>query len=362
LFRRLRARRRRREPDDCVESHLRLLGTIARLVVHKTPPARATNPIHVDDAFLALAFRHRLYPITSFALSQDATILVSQSARKSLEQRHICVGARNLGAVAQLTQLLRLFESHAIEVISFKGPVIAQSVYGSVARREFDDLDLIVRGNDFARSGALLESFGYRSRASSRVGRFGPRIHHGVFHPAVASHVPIELHCDAPRWHFPLRTRVDDLFARCTSLPLGGHAIRVPGPEDQFLMMCAHAASHAWTSLEHVLCLAVALGSQSLDWSFLVEESRRVGASRMLSLGLAMAQGVCAATVDADVERLVGSDSYVARFSDTLIRRCFEPMRPRAPQRTLTHFRSLDRVTDRLRYTARRMVTSATFG
>jgi len=334
---------------------LRLLRVIALINANRTVDGWSGD-LTVDDAFLALARRHRLYPITAFALSRDPRLVASLAVRRSLERHHVSVAGRNLGIISQLARLIRVFDQHAIPTMAFKGPALAQSVYGSISRREFDDLDLIIGAHDLTNACALLESCGYRLHTTPSPVRQIPRPHHYVFYPALASSVPVELHCGAPRWHFPLRSHVEDLFVRSTFLDLGGQAVRVPGAEDQLLLMCIHAASHAWTSLEHVLSIAVAIATvpSSFNWPFLVEEAHRVGAARMLRLGLVLARRVCGVAIATEIERMAGADSLVESLADLVIDRLFEPTRPPASQRTLTHLRSLDSLTDQIRYAVRR--------
>ena len=67
---------------------------------------------------------------------------------------------RNLFLTRELLNLLTLFETHQIPAIPFKGPVLAASVYGNLALRQFSDLDLIIHKQHVAKARELLVSAG----------------------------------------------------------------------------------------------------------------------------------------------------------------------------------------------------------
>ena len=70
--------------------------------------------------------------------------------------------ARSMDLVEKLLKILDLFEQHGIDVISFKGPVLAVAVYGDLALRVMGDLDLLVRKEDVPGANDLLCSQGFQ--------------------------------------------------------------------------------------------------------------------------------------------------------------------------------------------------------
>ena len=77
--------------------------------------------------------------------------------------RQACRGiARmNLSLAAELRRLLERFEERRIPGIPFKGAVLAASAYGSLALRQFGDLDILVHPRDGEAARRLLAELGY---------------------------------------------------------------------------------------------------------------------------------------------------------------------------------------------------------
>jgi len=66
-----------------------------------------------------------------------------------------------LRLTAELLRLLDLFERNAILALPFKGPVLAEALYGDLALRESCDLDLLVHPNDLASAKKVMLAAGY---------------------------------------------------------------------------------------------------------------------------------------------------------------------------------------------------------
>ena len=81
---------------------------------------------------------------------------------EELREHFYANAGRNLFLAKELIKLLHLFDAHEISAIPYKGPVLAVSVYGNLAFREFGDLDILVRERDYQRAQHLLSAQGYR--------------------------------------------------------------------------------------------------------------------------------------------------------------------------------------------------------
>ena len=56
---------------------------------------------------------------------------------------------------------MNVLEANGITAIPYKGPAIALKLYGNVARRQFADLDILVRKHDVWKAGRLIEAEGF---------------------------------------------------------------------------------------------------------------------------------------------------------------------------------------------------------
>ena len=61
----------------------------------------------------------------------------------------------------ELLNIHRHLAARGLEVLPYKGPSLAETLYGNVALRQFSDLDLLIRRHDVLKVKAALAELGY---------------------------------------------------------------------------------------------------------------------------------------------------------------------------------------------------------
>ena len=222
---------------------------------------------------------------------------------------------RNLWFGAELSRIASHLAASNIEVIAFKGPMLAQTAYGDLALRSFSDLDFLVRPGDLERARQALAELGYTPSENwtASVERFWLKYGYEQSFDGVKSRHLIELQWSiVPRlFAFDLRRaefRIEDLFDRSTIQPLGWdpvHAIRALSPEDSLLMLCLHAAKHLWTRLGWVVDIAETLRRDRIDCALVVQRARQLGAARITGVGLTLARNLLACDIPEGLDLLL---------------------------------------------------------
>jgi hypothetical protein len=127
------------------ESEL-LLSTLRR--------SETLAPASIDwHSLLVLSESHGVLPI--FCREYRGTLPESFKTRARSEW------TTSAFLATELELLLKHFCLHELEVIPLKGPLLAQTLYGSSGLRPSGDLDLLVRRRDFDRAQALLTDLGF---------------------------------------------------------------------------------------------------------------------------------------------------------------------------------------------------------
>ena len=155
---------------------------------------------------------------------------------------------------AELECLLHSFAGQGIEVLPLKGPALAQAIYGDVALRRPDDLDLLVRRADYSRSEVVLMEEGFLPA--------GPLAeHHRRF---FRGEVMVELHVElADLLYFPIRA--DDIWRGSCLYDFRGKPCRAMNGQDLILYLCCHGLKHRFSRIIWIVDLAKALGDLPSD-------------------------------------------------------------------------------------------------
>jgi hypothetical protein len=304
----------------CPEDELVL--RCGRVSIGSEPVARVPELLHrVTDwqRVFRLASHHAMTPLVSHVLCQLDASEIPQVPVARLQAEFRGRIAWSLQLTAALSTLLDLFERNAIPAVAFKGPVLASSLYGNVALREFVDLDILVRREDVRRTKDVMVAHGYRTDLPTGPGQEAAylRARHEVHFTPEDNSCLIEIHQAflAPCYRFDYD--MEALWQRLDRTVFYGREILTLAPDDLLLVLCAHAAKHRWCSLGWVCDVArlLAVSGQRLDWPRLERQAFSMGATRLLLLGVFLANHVLGAPAPGDILERADEDERVARLA-----------------------------------------------
>ncbi len=246
------------------------------------------------DDVLRLACAHRVRPLLYRALHGECLRLVPDRVFVELEVHCRSNAARNMLMAAELLDIISCLQRKGVEAVPFKGPVSAVSAHGSLAYREFGDLDVLVRRQDFTDALSVLRDSGYRLDPGigdledhlSRMHevRLGKKTLAGLA-------ILLELHWRLAPGFEGMQVTSDELITETASLELLDQEVVVLRPELELLVTCVGGAKTCWQHMEGA-CVVSALicGDRIRDWGFLRRKASGFGLTRALNLGLGLGE------------------------------------------------------------------------
>jgi hypothetical protein len=190
---------------------------------------------------------------------------------------------RNSFLALELTKIVDLFKAHNVSTIPYKGPVLAETVYGHLGLRSFVDLDIIVDEWDYHfKVTKLLISQGWTIIADYGWER--------SFRNS-AKNVQLDVHVEFTHQALPFNTDFRKLWRDSITATIAGKEIRVLDPVDELLMLCMQLAKDSGEARSPPLIKVCDIVEQvrrhpELDWERLTAKARRLGALKILFLGL----------------------------------------------------------------------------
>lgn len=320
-------------------------------------PAAAGEVADWNHVF-RLAATHAVTPLVASALRDLEAPTLTGAMRAQLDASVRQAAARSLELTAGLLRVLEIFASHAIPAVPLRGPVLARSLYGSVAAREFCDLDVLIRREDTRRAKDVLVAHGYRTDLpvdpAGEAAYLAAR-HELHFTPADGSY-PVEIHqcLLAPYHRFALDQ--DGLWERARSAQFCGRGILSMDPGDLLLALSAHATKHAWSRLGWICDVGrlTVVCEADIGWSRVMERAEALGARRMLRVALLLAVRVLGAPVPASVVARAEQDAGAARVARRVTSWLFDERRRPGPLGEHFFFvQARERVRDKVLYGTR---------
>jgi hypothetical protein len=262
---------------------------------------------------------------------------VPASVRLELEGFCKSNAQKNLLLAAELLRLLRSFNENEVPVVAFKGPLLAEAVYGDLFLREFRDLDLLIRVQDLTKAEDTLLANGYTAQFPDRDYRTAFLSYFGQYaFRRGQSDLWVDLH-----WQFsgdgvvfPLRAA--EVWPRLIEETIAGRTVPSLARDDQALFLAAHGTKEGWRNLLWLCDFAEFLRRyQDLDWIALLERAARSHSSRQLLLAVDLAATMLDAPAPAELFQKARNSSAV----QSLARRARERMLLTAPRGSWEEFR-----------------------
>jgi hypothetical protein len=245
---------------------------------------------------IQIALPHRVMPLLYRSLQAVCPEAVPKIVLEKLRLYFYANNALNLFLTKKLLKLLRMFEAYEIPAIPYKGPVLAASVYGNLALRQFSDLDILVHERDYRRAQHLLVLHEYRLTTeydweSTFVDGSG--------------RVAVDLHKEMTERDFPSPLDFEWLSARLQPIVLSGAEVPNLSPEDTLLMLAVQITKDVGGSnfyLAKICDVAELLRVYpGLDWTQTLKQAKGLGCLRMLLYSLGLANNLLGAALPQEI-------------------------------------------------------------
>jgi hypothetical protein len=251
-----------------------------------------------DELVRAVRF-HRIAPLAHVALRDvrpDLAALLREDRDRALVH-HV-----------RVTTSLAAIRSTLADLpwVTFKGPVLSESLHPVAGLRSYGDLDVLVGPTDLREAGERLLDAGWQvlaTREDLLNGEVTGELELGRPGGAV-----VDLHWSLVisetlrrRFHIPTA----DLLARSTPVTIGSVEVRTFDATDTLVHLCHHAAFSGAVRLIHLLDVDQA-AARIEDWDGVVHRARSWGAAAQVGLVLARARRVLGTPMPENLDRQLG--------------------------------------------------------
>ena len=317
------------EAGDRLEFELLRLLSRTALEGERVAQAQALLGEDLEWGYLgAIAGYHGVQPLLYYHLRRLAPELL---AVEPLDRLRVIVGARSahgLVLVHELGRLAEVFEREGLPFMAMKGPILAQSVYGGMALRPFADLDLVIDRAQFERAQRILAGEGYQCRDLAPFQKRSYLFINGQFTfwrrmASMGSALSvIDLHTAVMPPGYSYTESFSDLLKRSGTMRFGTSEIRTLEPVDLLEVLCYHGFKNRWDRLKYIADVAeLVRATPDLNWEVVYARARAMRSSRVLWLGLSLAEQVLDAPLPDSVSRDMKADPHVASLAAEIMER-----------------------------------------
>jgi Uncharacterised nucleotidyltransferase len=311
------------------------------------------------DVLLSLANAHGLSPLLYWNLWRNFSQLLPPAVGKAIQDSFQSNAQRNLLLVLELVDILRLLASKNISVVPFKGPTLAEALYGNIALRQCSDLDLFIRPDDLAAGIKTLVSEGYipglQLSPPQQTAWVRSHYEYGLVSPGGSL---IEFQWAIVPRYFSLPFGTEQLWQGLRTIRIGGVDVLALSPENLLLVLCIHGGKHQWNRLVWLSDIAEILQLHAdLDWDYVVRQARVHRAERMLLLGLSLTHIVFGTALPENIRVRLTEDKAVVSLNRQVCRALIRGSELSELAAHVFLIRTRERWIDKIRYILRFILT-----
>jgi hypothetical protein len=301
------------------------------------------------------AANHKVWPLLYRALVAVCPEVLPPEVMDSLRKEYLGHGVRNLRRARELVQVMNALRERNIPCLAYKGPVLAECVYGDLSLRQFVDLDVLVRRSSLGAALETLATLGYAlqlEKGAPKAAYLQSMHHYALAHEDGGM---LELHWDIAERYFAFSLPTEDLWERRQTARLIKQEIFTLRAEDNLIALAVHGCKHGWEQLSLVCDVAeLARVRQDMDWALALRRARDKGGERMVLLALRLAHDALEAPLPDIVRQRMDTDPAAGRIAAQVRARLFAPDQstPDASERVRffrLHIQARERFRDRAR-------------
>jgi hypothetical protein len=261
---------------------------------------------------LRIAQEHKLSNLVCSRWVETVPTVPAEIANKRRQ-----AAIQNMLMLQALCEVIDLFDAHGLPVLPFKGPLLAETVFGDLINRNFGDIDILVPEDQLVQATYLLVQLGYRPVYDVDLADYIALVQRGGGELVLRQDrfgVVLELHRELSN-HYALAALT---FARVQSqlerTCYGGRQVLNLGAEAGLVYLCIHGAKEYWRQLDHVVCVAWHLDRRPPDWDKTLLLARQWGVLNSLLMGLGLSAVLFKSELPSSIRQLLKKDQAVARL------------------------------------------------
>ena len=226
------------------------------------------------NRFLQFCTFHQLSPLIYYNITHILNFRLPDKIMSTLKHKYIANLFYMDKLCNELARVMQGFQDNNVFTVTYKGPVLAQVLFGDPSLRISGDLDLLVNPNDLPIVHSLMLSWGY-----SPLTLFGDkeiqsliesdRKHHIHYTHTVKS-IHVEIHWKlfdsyiSPYQFDNFKNYIDEY----ETVQLNGVSYPVCASNLVFITLCLHGSKHIWGRLRWLIDIMKLLEqSDTLNWS-----------------------------------------------------------------------------------------------
>ena len=219
-------------------------------------------------------------------------------------------------------EIAREFDRAGLPYLVFKGPMLANAVYGDSFLREYSDIDILIDADNFATATDILRQFNFAIPDYNMTELALLRRYHFAIHlenSETGSTIDLHWALLPPRW--TAKPDLRQIWVRSTRVDVMDAPVPTLNREDLLLYLCVHASKDGWKQLRTLCDIATLLELQSdWNWDRILSQAQSFGCQRIVLLATLLAARLLNAPVAEHVLAQARRQPVITAMAERIVR------------------------------------------
>ena len=271
-----------------------------------------------------MAFRHRLMPLLYINLNSICSEKVPADVLKNLKESFHENTHKNLLLTGELVRIMKLLKESGINVLTYKGPVLAHSAYGNIGYRQFGDIDILTDKAGAQKAKELMNSNGYdlyqhiKADDSTYM-----KLESEFIFINKNTMQKVEINWNFAGNFFYIPNNSNKLFNKLKIIKIHEFKFYTFNPVNQLLALCIHTAKHNWDRIIWIADINQVILTENFDWNIVLKKAEKIGVKRILLINLFLANLIFELNLPKIIFSEFNKDLTVKKISNQIINRIF---------------------------------------
>lgn len=263
------------------------------------------------DKFVKICIQHKVLPLVFQNLVLFCKDSFPEKLKTDLENTYIFENSlHNFSLVEQLFFILDLLKKNEITAVPFKGPVLAENVFGDVSLRRYLDLDIFISKKDVLKAVDILTDNGFVPEDGILPEGRGKKAYLdrvvtlSLVRPD--KQVSIDLQWDISNRFSNVPILLEDVKDHIEQVELNKRPVANLGPEILLCYLCLHGTKHRWLTLDSICCVSELIRvKRDIDWHLTLKFAKRIHCTTVLLAGLYLARDLLGAKLPEHINQKI---------------------------------------------------------
>ncbi len=302
------------------------------LILHLSREDLATDEINslfensVNWSYLIeTAARHCVIPLVFKNIEEYFSDQIPKNIFLEMQSIFKDTATYNFVLSAQVIAIINALQENNLDILSYKGMTLAQLAYKDISLRQFGDIDILIRKEDFPKVKKALLEIGCRSAwdATDKQEKAALKYYYEYPFTYGENNTLVEVHWKFIEPFFAFDYATEDIWERVQNVQICGRDVPTLASEDYLIVLSSHGSKHFFERFSWVCDIARLVENTEIDWDLMIERAKKVGALRMVWLGLWMARETLATKMPEEIYKQVSAEPEIQEIGKTFIENMF---------------------------------------